>query len=93
MWRSLPFTQVGHHAYGKTAIREADGIRALGELLAFGQWTPKVQRQATAALMAVSVEKESKLPVVKHAGIDLVKLLKVRAYWAFDGIMNMLIIQ
>ena len=69
--------QVGHHAYGKTAVREADGIRALGEVLALGRWSHAVQKRASAALMAVSVEKESKLPMVKHAGESLVRLLKV----------------
>ena len=69
--------QVGHHPYGKTAVREADGIRALGEMLSLGQWNHELQKQASAALMTVSVEKESKVPVVKFAGESLVKLLKV----------------
>lgn len=68
---------MGHHPYGKTAIREADGIRALGEVLTLARWNHEAQKQSSAALMALSVEKESKVPVIKFAGESLVRLLKV----------------
>jgi hypothetical protein len=39
-------------------------------------WQPDALLACTAALMGISVEKESKLPVAQHAGQQLVKLLK-----------------
>ena len=52
-------------------------MRALGELLALARWSPSVQKQVSAALMAVSVEKEAKVLVVQHAGRSLVDMLRV----------------
>ncbi len=93
--------QVCHLSFGKTAVREADGIRALGAVLTLARFnipvqvcghplmkaffrhatfvakTPSpAQRKTTAALAGVSVEKESKMPLVLHAGSALVKLLQ-----------------
>ncbi len=113
--------QLAHHAYGKTALREADAIKRelslplpsprscsrcsrcraccgavlgmltrhvgdcervvrcadLGVMLTFLAYQPGALRKATAALMALSVEKESKVPVILHAGRQLVHLLQV----------------
>lgn len=68
--------QVAHHPDGKTAVREADGIRALGQVLETARWHRPTVVRASAALMAVSIEKDSKVPIVLHAGKPLVRLLK-----------------
>ncbi|GAX81056.1 hypothetical protein CEUSTIGMA_g8491.t1 [Chlamydomonas eustigma] len=73
---ALCLEQVSHHPYGKTAVREADGVRALGSLLGLARFNLAVQKKTTAALMAVSVEKEAKQQVVLFAGQHLVRLLK-----------------
>lgn len=68
--------QMAHHPYGKTAIREANGVRALGAVLEIAQWHRDTLRQASAALMSVSIEKESKVQIVQLAARPLVRLLK-----------------
>lgn len=64
-------------------MRNADGIRALGTILEECQWHRGTIVKASAAMMAISVEKESKVPVMLYGGKALVRLLKVSAaYWA-----------
>ncbi len=64
---------------GKTAVRNADGIRALGTVLEECQWHRGTIVKASAAMMSISVEKESKVPVMLYSGKALVRLLKVSA--------------
>eukprot|EP00877_Chromochloris_zofingiensis_P005522 jgi/Chrzof1/14971/Cz09g22200.t1 len=66
--------QLCHHADGKAQVREAEGIPALSKLLSVPD--EYVVQQATSALMAISVEKESKLLVMNHAGAILIPLIK-----------------
>lgn len=68
--------QICHHPYGKTAARESDAIRAIAELMRLGLYHPLTVRKCSSALMGVSIEKESKVPVMEYAGETLVKLLK-----------------
>ncbi|KAG1668019.1 hypothetical protein FOA52_006552 [Chlamydomonas sp. UWO 241] len=68
--------QIAHQKYGKTAVREAGAIPVLAQLLEVAQWHAATVKKATAALMATSVEKDSKLPIVESAGAALVRLLK-----------------
>lgn len=47
--------------------------------------------KATAALMGVAVEKESKVPVMRAAGVELVKLLKVGCVCENTGLVSQVI--
>lgn len=68
--------QLAHHAYGKTALREAGSIKQLGLMLTYCAYHQGCMRKATSALMGISVEKECKVPVVLNAGKQLVKLMQ-----------------
>ncbi|MEW5319704.1 MAG: hypothetical protein WDW38_010842 [Sanguina aurantia] len=71
---ALALEQIAHHPYGKTSAREADAIKILGQLMVLNH-RPAL-KHASAALLAISVEQESKLPTVMHAGVHLMKLLR-----------------
>mmetsp|Transcript_30967 Transcript_30967/g.68609 ORF Transcript_30967/g.68609 Transcript_30967/m.68609 type:complete len:382 (+) Transcript_30967:207-1352(+) len=73
---ALCLEQICHHPYGKTAVREADGVKALGTLLTSAAFHPSTVKRTTSALMAISIEKESKVLVVVFGGTALIKLLK-----------------
>eukprot|EP00798_Chlamydomonas_sp_ICE-L_P019287 gene19287-25931_t len=68
--------RICHHRYGKTAAREADAIRAIGALTSLGKFHPLTVSKCSSALMGVSIEKESKVPVMQQAGAILNQLLK-----------------
>lgn len=68
--------QICHHPEGRKAVREQRGIQALAGVLVAGQFCRGPLKTATSALMAASIEKESKVLVMSHAGEHLVRLLK-----------------
>lgn len=66
--------QLSHHAMGKTAIREADGIRVLCKMLGLGQ--PETTKRALSALMGITIEKESKRPTAEAGVGPLARLVR-----------------
>lgn len=68
--------QICHYPEGRKAVREAGGVEVVASVLEIAQFFRPAQLAATAALMALSVERESKIPVMKTCGAMLVRLLK-----------------
>ncbi|KAG2423925.1 hypothetical protein HYH02_015264 [Chlamydomonas schloesseri] len=66
--------QICHHAAGKAACREAEAHKVLAELLTLQH--RETIKHAAAALMVLAVEKESKVNVMLHAGVSLVRLMR-----------------
>ncbi|KAL6761202.1 radial spike protein 8 [Haematococcus lacustris] len=70
------FEQLAHHPAGKTALRETRAIEMLATMLSHCMAHRGAMLKATSALLGVSVEKESKVPVMLFAGVQLVRLVK-----------------
>ncbi|GFH16357.1 uncharacterized protein HaLaN_12759 [Haematococcus lacustris] len=68
--------QLAHHPAGKTALRETRAIEMLATMLSHCMAHRGAMLKATSALLGVSVEKESKVPVMLFAGVQLVRLVK-----------------
>lgn len=67
--------QLCHHPEGKTAVRLAEGISTLSELVRV-KGHPAVVKKASSALMGITIEVESKLSSMKLCCNVLVMLLK-----------------
>jgi hypothetical protein len=68
--------QCSHFPQGRKVVREAGGVEAISTILHVAQFSRAPLVAATTALMAVSVEEESKLPLMKSGGVRLVALLR-----------------
>mmetsp|Transcript_34988 Transcript_34988/g.62909 ORF Transcript_34988/g.62909 Transcript_34988/m.62909 type:complete len:389 (-) Transcript_34988:967-2133(-) len=71
---SLCLARVCHHPYGKTQVREAEPFEVIKMMLTLQH--RGVVRNTVAALMGMSIEKESKEPIMLYCGLMLVALLK-----------------
>lgn len=68
--------QCSHFPQGRKVMREAGGVEAICSILHVAQFSRAALVASTSALMAVSVEEESKLPLMKSGGVRLVELLR-----------------
>ena len=69
-------SQCCHLPDGRRVVREAGGVDALSTILHVAQFSRPTLVASTSALMALSVEEPSKLPIMKNGGARLISLLK-----------------